>query len=392
MALFNPPIGSTTIANATTLNGKTEGQLSVDNSAKLDGSTKAEVIAASNGGTPSSDFQLDNDNNGVKLTNDTGNFIIKNDVTGKNAISTAYQFIAINSDTPTTLCKIAGDVFRFEDSSQGTAYELKLGDGYLNVRNGGDGSNIPIRSSGIHFDETAVGIKASGSNLVMYDANGVNPNHVLYHDGNLPATTGITSSLGNASISLVNISNYENEFDISVYNDAGSPPYTNKFYVDIGQDYANVDLYGGSTTLTLYANSSNAGISVDGYDVWHQGNLSNTENISFVIDGNGSPITTGSKGIVQIPFNGEITGWTILSDVSGSIVVDVKKAAYANYPTTTSITSTDKPTITSAFKGTNQTLTVWTTTVTSGDIFEFVVDSASTVTRALVTIFITRGT
>lgn len=104
----------------------------------------------------------------------------------------------------------------------------------------------------------------------------------------------------------------------------------------------------------------------------------------ILINGRGSVISTGVKGDIEIPYNATITGWTILSDVSGSIVVDVWKDTYANFPPTVAdtIAGSEKPTISSATKGQDLSLSTWTTTVTAGDIIRFNVDSATTITKA----------
>lgn len=113
--------------------------------------------------------------------------------------------------------------------------------------------------------------------------------------------------------------------------------------------------------------------------------------INFIIDGGGSAITTGQKGHVELPFAMTITGWTILADVSGSIVVDVWKDSYANFPPTVAdtIAGTEKPTLSAVQKNQDLSLTSWTTAVAAGDILAFNVDSAATVTRVVVAI---RGT
>jgi hypothetical protein len=106
-----------------------------------------------------------------------------------------------------------------------------------------------------------------------------------------------------------------------------------------------------------------------------------TESKGITIDGGGSAITTGSKGFLTIPYNATVTGWTILADQSGSVVIDVKKSTYSGFPTTASIAGSEKPTLSSAQKNQDLALSTWTTTVTAGDVWEFIVDSASTVTR-----------
>lgn len=106
------------------------------------------------------------------------------------------------------------------------------------------------------------------------------------------------------------------------------------------------------------------------------------------IDGGGGVITTGVKSYLVVPYGCTITGWTLLGDVSGSMVIDVWKDTYANYPPTVAdtITGADKPTISSSTKGQNLTLSAWTTAVTAGDTIGFNVDSCSTITKATLVI------
>jgi hypothetical protein len=117
-----------------------------------------------------------------------------------------------------------------------------------------------------------------------------------------------------------------------------------------------------------------------------------TATIQFVIDGGGSVITTGVKGYIEIPFACQILGVRMLADVSGSIVVDIWKDTYANYPPVDadSITASAVPTISSATKSEDVTLTGWTKSIVAGDILGFNVDSATTVTRVTVSLTVRR--
>ena len=92
---------------------------------------------------------------------------------------------------------------------------------------------------------------------------------------------------------------------------------------------------------------------------------SRSGSISYVIDGGGSVLTTGVKGQVSVPANCTITGWVITSDVSGSAVVDVLRGTYAAFPTVSSIAGTAKPTLSSAQKNQNTTLSGWGSTALS---------------------------
>ena len=118
-----------------------------------------------------------------------------------------------------------------------------------------------------------------------------------------------------------------------------------------------------------------------------------TATIGYVIDGGGVAITTGVAGAgLQVPYACTINSVTLLSDVSGSIVVDIWKDTYANYPPTVadSITASAKPTLSSATKYEDATLTGWTTSIAAGDILRFNVDSASTVTQVVVILKVTK--
>jgi len=110
----------------------------------------------------------------------------------------------------------------------------------------------------------------------------------------------------------------------------------------------------------------------------------------ITIDGGGSAITTGNKGYLTTPYGGTITGWRIISDQSGSCVVDVWKTANAIPTSSNTITGTEKPTLSSQQLNTNTALTTWTSSVSPGDIFAFNVDSTTTVTRVNVSIYITK--
>jgi hypothetical protein len=117
-----------------------------------------------------------------------------------------------------------------------------------------------------------------------------------------------------------------------------------------------------------------------------------TATITYIVDGGGTALTTGIKGDLEIPFACTINQVTLLADQSGSIVVDIWKDTYANYPPTVAdtITAAAKPTISAALKGQVTTLTGWTTAITAGDTLRFNIDSTSTVTRVLISIKVTR--
>jgi hypothetical protein len=86
---------------------------------------------------------------------------------------------------------------------------------------------------------------------------------------------------------------------------------------------------------------------------------------------------TGFKGYINVPFSGTLTGWVLLADQSGSAVVTVKYATYANLPSTVDITNGAPPTLTAAQKAEGSVSTWTVTSVNAGDVLEFDLTSVS---------------
>jgi len=120
------------------------------------------------------------------------------------------------------------------------------------------------------------------------------------------------------------------------------------------------------------------------------GNLS-IYKVGVTVDGAGAVVTTGQKGYSTIPVTGTITKARLLADQVGSLVFDVWKDVFANYPPTVAdtITASAKPTLSSDDASEDITLTGWTTAVTAGDVLGFNVDSATTITRITLELEIT---
>lgn len=152
-----------------------------------------------------------------------------------------------------------------------------------------------------------------------------------------------------------------------------------------GSDQMAIDAAAGTGSLRTLGTSSTSAAA---------GNHthSSTETINVIIDGGGAAITTGVKADLLIPYAATITAARLLADQSGSIVVDIWKDTYANFPPTVadSITASAKPTLSSAQKSEDTTLTGWTTALAAGDYLRFNVDSATTVQRVTLALTITR--
>jgi hypothetical protein len=111
-----------------------------------------------------------------------------------------------------------------------------------------------------------------------------------------------------------------------------------------------------------------------------------------LIDGAGSVITTGIKGDIPIDFNCSIASVSLFADQTGSIVVDIWKDKYANFPPTNadSITAGSEPTLSSGIKTKNTVLPGWTKAIFAGDILRINVDSVATITRVTLSLTLLR--
>lgn len=114
--------------------------------------------------------------------------------------------------------------------------------------------------------------------------------------------------------------------------------------------------------------------------------------IEIGIDGHGSAPAIGILADFIVPFNLVVSDWTLIADQAGSIVVDLWKDIYTNYPPTVgdSVTGGAKPTLSSQSKNTAN-ISGWTAAWSAGDVIRINVDSADTLRRATLSLSYTRS-
>jgi len=119
--------------------------------------------------------------------------------------------------------------------------------------------------------------------------------------------------------------------------------------------------------------------------------VDDTRVLRATIDGAGAVITTGAKkAYLSVPIDCTITKARLLADVAGSIVLDVWVDTYANHPPTVAdtIVAAAKPSLAAAAKSEDSTLTGWTTALSAGQVIEVNVDSAATLTKVHLDLFV----
>lgn len=171
---------------------------------------------------------------------------------------------------------------------------------------------------------------------------------------------------------------------LTLKNESASSSAQNRFSIS-----ADIEISAGSSMEVWYDSSSSR---------WR--NLSSppsgspkTHQMTVTISGGGSAIASGTKVRGRAAVSGTITKVTLVADQTGSIVLDIWKDTYANYPPTVAdtITASAKPTISSGVKSEDSTLAGWTTSFSAGDNFIFNVDSCTSIETAVLYIDYTRN-
>lgn len=262
------------------------------------------------------------------------------------------------------------DVLSYYFTSTSTAFSPATDNGQALGTTSLMWADLFLASGGVvNFDNGDVTITHSANALAFANAS----NGYSFDAAVLPSANN-AAALGSATVSWADlflasggVINFDNG-DVLVTHSTNTLAFT-----------------GASSGYTFDANVATTGtFTKNGNDV-------TVGTVTYVIDGGGATITTGSKGFLQIPFACTVNNWTIVADQSGSIVVDVKRATYSDFPTTASIAGSEKPTLSSVQKNQDLNLSSWTTSIAAGDVLEFVVDSATTVQRVTLALQVTRA-
>ena len=208
---------------------------------------------------------------------------------------------------------------------------------------------------------------------------------------------GITIIDGGDVLTFVSLDTYVTG---ATYNNANTITFTNNTGGTFDVTFNTVTGWTVNGNLTVTGNTSLQGLTattisattISGGTLYGDGsNLTGvkvTNQLISIFDGLGGVIQTGiGKNYITIPFNGTIIGWTIFSNISGSINIAFYKDTYANFPPTSAdnIFATN-PNLVSQQKNQATGLTI---PVTNGDVIIPEVLSVSGCTNVVVNIQIT---
>jgi hypothetical protein len=110
--------------------------------------------------------------------------------------------------------------------------------------------------------------------------------------------------------------------------------------------------------------------------------------IVFVVDGGGAAVVAGDGPDVELPWAYAVEGWSLYADQPGTAVVDVRAAAFADFPAVASICGGALPTLSFGQKVTSPDVSAWTAALPRGTVLRPVVTLAVAVTRVTLTLHV----
>jgi hypothetical protein len=105
-------------------------------------------------------------------------------------------------------------------------------------------------------------------------------------------------------------------------------------------------------------------------------------------DGQGGVLSTGVTNYITMGTSGHITGWDIVSPITGNVTFDIWKVSGGVLPTVANTIVTDStfPLLTGALFSSSTAVSGWVTSFSAGDIFAVNINSATGLTKANLTI------
>ena len=314
----------------------------------------------------------------IDSTPNQGEVVAWNAATEKWVVS-AVTWVDTDNDTDTSTLSALGDTSSFPDILTGQALAwngstwvasavtwVDTNTGEVNTAaNLGDGAGVFSLKSGVQLRFRSV------TGVDGIEVSALNSNEIFISASSVPLSGMPDTTIGSTPA----------EGEVLAWNAA-----TEKWIVSA---LTWTDTNDDTDTSTLSAlGDTTIGVtpSAGTYLKWNGSewvNDLNTFGLSWIFDEGGSALSTGVKGYIEVPFDCSVLGWSLLGDQSGSIVVDIWKDIFANYPPTNAdtITNGNEPTVSTATNAKDVDLGDWTTQgINRGEILGFNIDSNTSFT------------
>jgi hypothetical protein len=174
-------------------------------------------------------------------------------------------------------------------------------------------------------------------------------------------------------------------------------PNTNDVLIFNGADWVNGTISVASTLddltdVTITGVSSGQALVFNGTNWVNQNVATSSEGtLGIIFNGFGGTILANNQyPYLVVPFNCTINSWSLVGDVSGNLEIDIWRANNAIPTISDSIVATNYPNLTAQQINSDSTLTGWTVNLIAGDILNFKVNLANTITNATLTLKITK--
>ena len=153
--------------------------------------------------------------------------------------------------------------------------------------------------------------------------------------------------------------------------------------------------YGGITEIWIPPGGSPGQvlqIGAGGELIWGSGSsVAIFDEIAVTIDNGASPLPLGDTiTYVEVRGAGTIVEWALTGNPSGSLVLDIWKAAGAIPTAANTIVAAAPPNLVAQALNNSAILTGWTTAIATGDVFGFAVTSVTGVKKAVLTLRVQR--
>ncbi len=222
----------------------------------------------------------------------------------------------------------------------------------------------------------------TGTNVITYEAV---PNAALANSATTP--NGQTCTLG--STCNVNVGAAAHSLALNQGNGSAITGLAlGAHQVPVGTAAADPNAKTVPDCTDTGGNHLNFTQSTDAFSCGTSGSASQLHSVTFSINGNGSAISTGALGIFpSVKYACTINQVDVSGTPSGSITVDIWKAAGAIPTSGNKISASAPATLSSSTLNLAGSISGWSTSVSSGDVFGGTIVTASTVTAVTVTIW-----